>query len=179
MPPADLKELLRAGDTLLTALLERADTDDELRDALRSLVGWLTARLDSIDERIRRQRRREQEIQPPVAVDLEIAGTKRTVFVPRTPEAMAMSEPAALGRGPGTARDAAAAGRGLSPAERLAHLGPDLAVVAPRARLKATGCRWASRRRQLREGGADHDTAIKPRDHDLGSKARAMPHCFL
>jgi hypothetical protein len=52
-------------------------------------------------------------------------------------------------------------------------------IIEARCRLKAEGCRWARRRRQLLAQGASAATEIEPQDRDLIARAKALPECFL
>ncbi len=55
----------------------------------------------------------------------------------------------------------------------------DLPVIAQRCLLKAEGARWAARRQQLLQEGADYDLAIEPNDRDIIARAKMLPECFL
>lgn len=55
----------------------------------------------------------------------------------------------------------------------------DLPIIAQRCLLKAEGARWAARRQQLLQEGADYDLAIEPNDRDIIARAKMLPECFL
>jgi hypothetical protein len=55
----------------------------------------------------------------------------------------------------------------------------DLPMIAERCRLKAEGARWAGRRQQLLQVGADYDSEIEPNDRDIIARAKMLPECFL
>ena len=69
------------------------------------------------------------------------------------------------------------------PVRKLYHGGPttveDLPLIEQRARLKAEGARWSSRRRQLLDTNADFQLEIAPTDRDLIRRAKEIEDCFL
>ena len=55
----------------------------------------------------------------------------------------------------------------------------ELPMIEARCRLKAEGTRWAVKRQQKMEQGADFKMEIEPFDRDIIERAKKLPDCFL
>jgi len=165
MEEPQTSEPMQAVAALVSALLQQAEREPALRQALRSVAEWVLATLNEAPPAAERAVTAQPPAAPKQVVSLRLGGAAVPVRVSGTPAEVH------------AARGAAPVAVAAEP--RAAEPLPDLRLVAQRARLKAESCRWAiTRRRRLAER-ADFDTLIKPTDVTILARARALPNCYV